>query len=335
MSTGTRISLSQVWKNCLRSSIGAATGGVPSELVQGASRIPPERAGVLAAGPADCGDLGAEENQTDANVEVAASSSEQCAGIIDGGVDDVSPVQIWDQVMKRYKIAQLCAEELARLRSSDKADEIAALRQRQAVAVALAVEALSKLHGREEQRKLKEFVQAQSSGKNDTLLVKHSNELLSNRDPLFWYSCFVRLFPRGDCGEKCVDRSSKLPAWRWAKTLLTRGDSPLWRQDVKFVASLYNIHLRRDQVQAVEASMQAQSFSASGKAEMEKLTAAGLVAHALASGEVESVRAALREKNLEKPIETAFRKMHIIQRNVRGSEAEKDMLMPKFFALRL
>eukprot|EP00973_Karenia_brevis_P052688 7321683-Karenia_brevis.AAC.1 len=61
---------------------------------------------------------------------------------------------------------------------------------------------------------------------------------------------------------------------------------------------------------------------------MGKLTAAGPVAHALASGEVESVREVIRQKNLEKPIKTAFRKMQISKRNVRGSEAEKDNLMP-------
>eukprot|EP00973_Karenia_brevis_P069976 9728543-Karenia_brevis.AAC.1 len=77
------------------------------------------------------------------------TSGDQCAGIIDGGVDDVTPVQIWDQIMKRYKVAQTCSEELERLRGSDKSDEKANLRQRQAVAVAAAVEALAKLHSRE------------------------------------------------------------------------------------------------------------------------------------------------------------------------------------------
>ncbi len=43
----------------------------------------------------------------------------------------------------------------------------------------------------------------------------------------------------------------------------------------------------------------------------------------------------LQKKNLEKPLEIAFKKMRIIQRNVRGSESEKDNLMPRFFGLRL
>ena len=81
--------------------------------------------------------------------------------------------------------------------------------------------------------------------------------------------------------------------------------------------------------------MKETSFTESDKKDMEGLSAAGLVARALASGEVNSIRKALREKGLEKPILTALRKMQIIQRNVRGSDAEKDNLMPKFFAMRL
>ena len=68
---------------------------------------------------------------------------------------------------------------------------------------------------------------------------------------------------------------------------------------------------------------------------MEKLTAGSLVAHALISGDVNSVKELLRRKNLEKPIEATFRHMQIVQRNVRGSEAEKDNLMPKFLAMRI
>ena len=40
-------------------------------------------------------------------------------------------------------------------------------------------------------------------------------------------------------------------------------------------------------------------------------------------------------KNLESPIRKAFRSMQNIQKSVRGSEAEKDNLIPKFTALRL
>ena len=122
---------------------------------------------------------------------------------------------------------------------------------------------------------------------------------------------------------------------RWAKTLLTRADCTKRRQDVEFVASVYNIHLKREQINAVEACTNSVSFSELQKGELERLSAADLVANALASGDVNSVREQLRKKNLEKPILTAFQKMQIAQRNVHGSESDKDTLMPKFFALRV
>ena len=102
---------------------------------------------------------------------------------------------------------------------------------------------------------------------------------------------------------------------------------------MEFIASLYNVFLRRDQMNAVEASFRSPSLSKANVQDMEQLTAAGLVAHALSSGDVNSVRELLRRMNLEKPIEATFRQMQIVQRNVRGSEAEKDNLIPKFLAM--
>ena len=150
----------------------------------------------------------------------------------------------------------------------------------------------------------------------------------------------MRLFPRGDCQERCLDsegnqkRPTPLPSWRWAKCLLTRADFPLWRLDVEFVASLYNVFLRRDQIWAVEASMKG-TLSHANVAEIQKVTASGLVAHALSSGDVNSVRSLLKQKNLHGPLKQTFQRMQIIHRSVRGSEAEKDSIMPKFFGLRL
>ena len=69
--------------------------------------------------------------------------------------------------------------------------------------------------------------------------------------------------------------------------------------------------------------------------ELKGVTSASLAAAASSSGEVESVRKILQKKNLEQPLKTAFRKMQIIQRNVRGSESQKDNMMPRFFGLRL
>ena len=122
----------------------------------------------------------------------------------------------------------------------------------------------------------------------------------------------MRLFPRGDCAERCVERLTHLPAWRWAKCLITRADFPHWRLDVEFVASLCNIFVRREQISAVEASLSVNYCSPADFAEMEKLIAAGLVAHALASGDVNSVRELLRKKDLDSNIQKTFRRLQFI-----------------------
>ena len=95
----------------------------------------------------------------------------------------------------------------------------------------------------------------------------------------------MRLFPRGDCAEKCHGRSTKLPSWRWAKCLLTRADFPYWRMDVEFTATVYNIFLRRDQVRAVEASIKISqgNLDKNNLESLQSITARDLVAQAMSS----------------------------------------------------
>ena len=86
-------------------SVGNTCGGIPAELFQGAMRIAAENAKIHAAGPADCT---ANANGTDGtgdNMEESINPAEDCVGIIDGGVDDISPVEIWDTIMKKYKVS--------------------------------------------------------------------------------------------------------------------------------------------------------------------------------------------------------------------------------------
>ena len=116
----------------------------------------------------------------------------------------------------------------------------------------------------------------------------------------------MRLFPRGDCAEKCLERSTSLASWRWAKCLLTRADFALWRLDVEFIASLYNLFLRRDQIGAVEASVKRAKHSNLDLEELQKVTATNLVTHALSSGDVNRVRDLLKRKNLDGPSRSTF-----------------------------
>jgi hypothetical protein len=327
-------------------SIGTDQGGVPAEILQAASRIAPEHAFVNVAGPAQCVEQeDAEQDMTeDSGIQMPEDAGVNSGAVLDGGVDSVTPLQLWDTIMKKYKIAQLCTQELERLRRAGGDSDQTALQKERAVAVATAVEALSKLHNEAIHKKLDELAATEKAQSKIEVCLK-DKIFLNNHNPLFWYSCFVRLFPRGDCAERCSERPTHLPSWKWAKCLLTRADTDHWRTDVEFIASLFNIFLRRDQVNAVEIYYKRQQHAeidtgnstlSKGKLEaMSKLTADGLVAHALSSGEVNSVKEVLREKNLDKAIETTFRQMQLIQRNVRGSEAEKDNLMPKFIAMRI
>ena len=119
-----------------------------------------------------------------------ADANQQCAAVLDGGMDDITPVRIWDVVMKKYKLAQQCDQELARIDSqADGAKREELLRQR-VVAIAAAVDALAKLHQKETITKLQKMVQ-QDKGQKAPLDIFHSSDLWNNREPLFWYSCFT------------------------------------------------------------------------------------------------------------------------------------------------
>ena len=88
-------------------SVGSSDGGVPAEVLAAASMIPREHASVHAAGPADCVET-KDEDEEDAGSEGGRDEEDNgadCAAAIHGGVDDMAPVQIWDNVMR-----QGCAE---------------------------------------------------------------------------------------------------------------------------------------------------------------------------------------------------------------------------------
>eukprot|EP00973_Karenia_brevis_P014998 2046783-Karenia_brevis.AAC.1 len=74
------------------------------------------------------------------------------------------------------------------------------LKRDQAIAVATAVESLAKLQHQETKQKLAAYA-SDNSVSHQPVTVSHSNKFISSTNPLFWFSCFVRLFPRGDCLE--------------------------------------------------------------------------------------------------------------------------------------
>ena len=114
---------------------------------------------------------------------------------------------------------------------------------------------------------------------------------------------------------------------------LTRADCRLWQADVEFLATLYNVSLRRDQVRSVELHFK--QLSEEEHRSLQSLSSVDIMSVALASGDVNSIREALRKKGLDAALNSILRNVQRVQRNVRGSESERDDIMPKFFAMRI
>ena len=100
---------------------------------------------MTASGPADCTADEPDEDVTG-----------QCVGVLHGGMDDLAPVPLWDAVMKNYKVAQHCEQELATLDATLELNKKEQLKQKHAVAMEKAVEGISQLNHTDIHRKLKE-----------------------------------------------------------------------------------------------------------------------------------------------------------------------------------
>ena len=313
-------------------SVGSAGSGVPAELLQSATQIPQSHAPISHKGPTDSV---AGEDGTDAP-EDGGSPPEDGAALIEGGGDEVSPLQVWDSVMKKYGVLEKCEADLSAAGRSGTTQGKAALVADRAVAAAAAVEALARLTNRETRAKLEEF-HRQLEGQQRAVPIRHGQETLSNFHPYFWAHCFVDLFFRSDCLERMSGRRPTYIGDReWAKCLLQRADFRGWRMQCEFVARLYNVLLRRSQLRAVHAVVvQRPQLDSADVAALQELTQHDLVAEAMASGECDSVRAVLRRKGLDAKLRRAMKTIELVQRQVRGSEAEKSSLRFRFVAMRV
>ena len=104
------------------------------------------------------------------------------AAVLDGGVDDIGSLRLWDTIIRKYKVVQVCTQELERLRrSGDESDQTTLLKER-AVAVSVVVEALSKLHHKDVHAKLQELV-AQERGQGEIRTPLQGTAFLSTNMP--------------------------------------------------------------------------------------------------------------------------------------------------------
>jgi hypothetical protein len=132
-------------------SVGGSQGGTPSEIVQGASKIDQGHAAILQKGPGDATAKGEGEDNADASDDEGDVGT---AAALDGGVDEITPLQLWDAIMRKYKVMQTCEAEIAKLGAVEEKSERLRLEQERAIAIAAAVEAIGKLQSSEVRRKL-------------------------------------------------------------------------------------------------------------------------------------------------------------------------------------
>ncbi|CAK0894190.1 unnamed protein product, partial [Prorocentrum cordatum] len=320
-------------------SVGGSSG-VPRELVDSATSISGSRASVQSKGPADCTEEG--ERDTEENGPEEAEN----AAVVNGGLADVDSLQLWTQVIKHFKAAQRFKEELAALDPADLSAR-AEKKRMHGVSMAQAIEDLEKLSNEKMRKRLEERARSESDDRAP-LKITHETTFLSARTPNFWASCFVRLFPRGDCQETCPERKaadstvSFLSSNKWTQCLLKRADCDYWRKDLEFVASVVNIFMRRDQMSKVEACMREtpgggfMGITPDEMQRMNEITAEGLVAAAIAmGGDAKGMSDLLRNKKLTQPVRTAADKMQAVSRKVRGSAEERDSYRWNFRALQI
>ena len=74
-------------------SVGGVMGGVPAEILQGASQIPEDRASVVLPGPANCTEEDSQDTQ-EANKDRVDDTEVQCVAALNGGLDDFGPLQL-------------------------------------------------------------------------------------------------------------------------------------------------------------------------------------------------------------------------------------------------
>ena len=79
-------------------STGSPEGGVPATILQTATRIPSEHAPMQQAGPSDAV---ADDAAAAESVGLVPAEGESAA-CLSGGTDDLSPLQFWANIMKKY-----------------------------------------------------------------------------------------------------------------------------------------------------------------------------------------------------------------------------------------
>ena len=354
-------------------SVGSSGEGIPRELLCPATKIDEAHGPQGREGPVDAA-AGSESDAEPApkdevsGVKRMAPVFDYSSAVLDTGLEDLTPLELWATAMRKYRVLDECSSILESLGAKGEANEREQALRDETMAIAEAAQALQRLANREQYRKMRDYVnyeredtqrttvddQTQAnlppgkrakrelhtfweqSAQGQTLLeIRHKPELLNSFDSEFWAHCFVDLFFRGDCREKYVQHSPQLGGKRWIKVLLKRVDFRGWSHSKEFAACVYNILLRREQMRAVFRYVQTNSVFRKNLVHFDSLTAVDFVKAALASGDCTSVRDYMRKRNVDIKVKAVLRSMDVALRDIEGSEAERDGFRYKFFAMRV
>lgn len=160
--------------------------------------------------------------------------------------------------------------------------------------------------------------------------VGHSKKFVNTFDPDWWVCGFTDLFFRGDF------RVPKgLGLRRWGRTLISRQDFRGWASSKEFAATVKNMVMRRAQMWNVHKYLIGSKQSERIMDALRNIEPGDFVRSALAAGDCDSIRQALRKKNVSTNVKDILRSMDIAMRGVEGSESERDIFRFKFISLHL
>ena len=60
---------------------------------------------------------------------------DDCAAVLDGGADNISPVELWDHIMKKFRVSQECERAIAKVDAKKDPSEKERLQREHAVAL--------------------------------------------------------------------------------------------------------------------------------------------------------------------------------------------------------
>ena len=108
-----------------------------------------------------------------------------------------------------------------------------------------------------------------------------------------------------------------------------------WAASKEFAATVQNIFVRRKQMYSVHRHLVNSKHADKILDTLQTIDPGDFVRSALAAGDCESIRQALRKKNVDTNVKDILKNMEIALRGVEGSDSERDIFRFKFISLHL